>query len=236
MGGQQPLTVKAVIFDLDGTLAYFNLDYMAVRAEVRSLLIREGIPASVLALNESMFEMLKKAEIYLRNTRKSERKIDQVRNKALDIAEERELEAAKDTGLTPGAADAIKALAKMGLKLGLCTISSEKAVNLILKRFRIADYFDAVVPRNRVRHVKPNVEHLQATLKALKVDPDEAMVVGDGSVDMKCASELRVLAVGLPTEQTSPDQLVRAGANYVVTSITDLPSLVEDINEARTEA
>jgi HAD superfamily hydrolase (TIGR01549 family) len=224
------LTVKAVIFDLDGTLADFNLDYMAVRAEVRDFLIREGIPASVLAINESIFEMLKKTQIYLRNTRKSDRKIDQVRNKALDIAEQRELEAAKDTGLTPGATDTMRTLARMGLKLGLCTINSEKAVNLILKRFRIVDYFDAVVPRNKVKQVKPNVEHLQATLKALKVDPDEAMIVGDGSVDMRCASEFGVLAVGIPTKQASADELMRAGANYVVTSITDLPSLVEDIN------
>lgn len=224
------MTVKAVIFDLDGTLADFNLDYMAVRAEVRDFLIREGIPASVLAINESIFEMLKKTQIYLRNTRKSDRKIDQVRNKALDIAEQRELEAAKDTGLTPGATDTMRTLARMGLKLGLCTINSEKAVNLILKRFRIVDYFDAVVPRNKVKQVKPNVEHLQATLKALKVDPDEAMIVGDGSVDMRCASEFGVLAVGIPTKQASADELMRAGANYVVTSITDLPSLVEDIN------
>jgi len=227
------LTVKAVVFDLDGTLADFNLDYMAVRAEVREFLIREGIPASVLVVNESIFEMLKKAQIYLRNTRKSESKIDHVRNKVLDIAEQRELEAARDTGLIPGAVDTMKTLARMGLKLGLCTINSEKAVGLILKRFRIADYFDAVVPRNRVKQVKPNVEHLEATLKALKVRPDEAMVVGDGSVDMRCASELGVLAVGIPTEQSSPDQLMRAGANYVVTSIADLPTLIEDINQTR---
>ena len=227
------MTVKAVVFDLDGTLADFNLDYMAVRAEVREFLIREGIPASVLVVNESIFEMLKKAQIYLRNTRKSESKIDHVRNKVLDIAEQRELEAARDTGLIPGAVDTMKTLARMGLKLGLCTINSEKAVGLILKRFRIADYFDAVVPRNRVKQVKPNVEHLEATLKALKVRPDEAMVVGDGSVDMRCASELGVLAVGIPTEQSSPDQLMRAGANYVVTSIADLPTLIEDINQTR---
>jgi len=227
------VAVKAVVFDLDGTLADFNLDYMAVRAEVREFLIREGIPASVLVVNESIFEMLKKTQIYLRNTRKSERKIDQVRNKVLDIAEQRELEAARDTGLIPGAVDTMKTLARMGLKLGLCTINSEKAVGLILKRFRIADYFDAVVPRNRVKQVKPNVEHLEATLKALKVRPDEAMVVGDGSVDMRCASELGVLDVGIPTEQSSPDQLMRAGANYVVTSIADLPTLIEDINQTR---
>ena len=54
------LVVEAVIFDLDGTLANFNLDFKALRAEVRSYLMRIGVPASVLNVNESIFEMLDK--------------------------------------------------------------------------------------------------------------------------------------------------------------------------------
>ena len=60
------MPIKAVIFDLDGTIASFNLDYLTVRAEVRSYLMRNGLPASILATNESIFDMLKKAEIFLK--------------------------------------------------------------------------------------------------------------------------------------------------------------------------
>ncbi|MCL6578361.1 MAG: hypothetical protein K6T73_03130, partial [Candidatus Bathyarchaeota archaeon] len=59
--------IKAVVFDLDGTITSFNIDYRAVRAEVRSYLIKKGLPASVLSVNESIFEMLKKTEIFLKN-------------------------------------------------------------------------------------------------------------------------------------------------------------------------
>ena len=48
------MRVKAVIFDLDGTLASFNLDYKTVRAEVRGCLLNMGVPASVLSVNESI--------------------------------------------------------------------------------------------------------------------------------------------------------------------------------------
>ncbi|HDD69907.1 MAG TPA: hypothetical protein ENG19_02135, partial [Candidatus Bathyarchaeota archaeon] len=66
------MVIKAVIFDLDGTLANFNIDYKAVRAEVRSFLVKVGLPASILSLNESVFEMLKKAKIFLKNNGKSD--------------------------------------------------------------------------------------------------------------------------------------------------------------------
>ena len=56
------MPIEAVIFDLDGTLAHFNLDYKTLRADVRSHLIRAGVPTSVLNVNENIFEMLKKAE------------------------------------------------------------------------------------------------------------------------------------------------------------------------------
>jgi len=223
------MTVKAVVFDLDGTVASFNLDYMIVRSDVRGLLMKKGLPASVLLSNESIFEMLKKTEIFLKNNGKSERAIQKVRNEALAIAEKYELEAAKTTGLLPGVVETLKALKKMSLKLGLCTINSDKSTNYILKRFGIAGFFDVVITRNKVKHVKPNIEHLEATLKALKVNPDEALLVGDGTRDMQCARELNVIAVGLPMGVSSEKELVISGANYLITSVIDLPTLIETI-------
>jgi len=221
------MTTKAIIFDLDGTIAAFNLDYMTLRSEVRSFLIRTGVPASVLFVNESIFDMLNKTEIFLRNSGKSTRTIEKVRNDALAIAERHELEAAKTTSLLPSVVETLKILKEMGLKIGLCTVNSEKSASYILKRFGIADFFDAVIPRNKVKHVKPSGEHLEAVLKALKVSSKEALLVGDATRDMQCARELKVMAVGLSTGISTQKELMNAGANYLITSIADLPSLID---------
>lgn len=223
------MTLKAVVFDLDGTLTNFNLDYKVVRAEVRSFFIKKDLPASILSTNESIFEMLKKAEIFLKNDGKSDMAIKEIRGKALAIAEKFELEAAKSTSLLPGVAETLKTLKKMSLKIGVFTINSEKSTNYILKRFRIARFFDAVIPRNRVKYVKPSSEHLEFVLNALGVDPSETMVVGDGVSDMKCARELKAIVVGLPTGLSSVKELISSGANYMITSIIDLPMLLEQI-------
>lgn len=224
------MLIKAVIFDLDGTIADFNLDYKAVRAEVRGFLIKKGLPASILSTNESIFEMLKKVDIFLKNN-KTAKTFQEIRDGVLTIAERHELEAAKDTSLLPGVTEMLNTLRKANLKTALFTINSEKSTNYILKRFRIADFFDAVIPRDSVRYVKPNAEHLETALKVLTISPDEAIVVGDGSSDMRCARELKVIAVGLPGGVSSMKDLIASGANYVITSLTDLPILVEEINK-----
>lgn len=229
------MSVKAIIFDLDGTLVGFNLDYRALRAEVRGYLAKRGVPASVLSLQENIFEMLKKAELFLRNSGKSAEAMKRLRNEAFAIAEKYELEAAMSTGLLSGAVETLKALKRMGLKIGLCTINSEKSAGYILQRFKIAKFFDVTVTRNMVKQVKPNPEHLQVVLKALSLAPEESVVVGDSSVDMQCARELKAIAVGLPTGISTVQQLTDNGANYIITSINDLPVLIERINKAQVE-
>ncbi len=220
------MNVKAVIFDLDGTLVGFNLDFRALRAEVRGYLANRGVPASVLSLQENVFEMLKKAELFLRNSGKSAEAVEQLRSEVLRIAEKYELEAAMSTGLLSGAVETLKALKRMGLKIGLCTIDSEKSTSYVLQRFKIVEFFDAVVTRDMVRQVKPHPEHLQVVLNALSVAPEESVVVGDSGADMQCAKELKAIAVGLPTGISTVQQLMNHGADYIITSITHLPVLI----------
>lgn len=190
-----------------------------------------GIPASILAANESIFDMLNKTEIFFKNNNKSQRAFTKVRNEALNIAEKYETEAAKTTELLPGVPETLKTLRNMGLKLGLCTINGDKSTKYILKRFDLAKLFDAVTPRNKVKFVKPNTQHLETTLKALRVKPKEAVLVGDGTPDMRCAREMSVTAVGLSTGVRSEKELTDAGANYIITSVSELPVLLRKVSK-----
>lgn len=225
------MRIQAVIFDLDGTLANFNLDYKALRAEVRNYLMRIGVPASVLKVNESIFEMLKKAEIFMKNKKKTNEAFEQVRSQTLAIAEKYEIESASTTSLLPGAVETLKELKRMNLKLGLCTSNSEKAANYILQRFKIDEYFSIMVPRNRVKNVKPNTEQFEMALKNLGVEPQAALIVGDSIADMQSAKELKAIAVGFPTGFSATEQLKTSGANYIITALTDLPTLIKKLNE-----
>ena len=225
------MAIDAVIFDLDGTLAHFNLDFKALRSEVRSYLISMRVPVSVLEVNESIFEMLKKTEIFIKNSSKSAEAFEEIRTRSLVIAEKYEMEAAASTSLLNGAVETLKDLQKMNVKMGLCTTSSERAANYILQRFKIDSYFKVVVPRDKVKYVKPHKEQCELALKTLGVRPKATVMVGDSIVDMQSAAELKAISVGLTTGLSSTEQLMGNGANYIITSLTDLPILIKKINK-----
>ncbi|RLI34831.1 hypothetical protein DRO55_06010, partial [Candidatus Bathyarchaeota archaeon] len=158
------MTIRAVVFDLDGTLVEFKLDYKTLRADVINLLASRGLPRSLFSLKESVFNMLRKAEVSMRNNGKGEDEIREIRDAILSIADRYELEAARRTNLISGVIPTLKALKGMSLKMGLFTINGVKATEYILQRFRLKGFFDVIVPRDFVPSTKPDPAHLREAL------------------------------------------------------------------------
>jgi phosphoglycolate phosphatase-like HAD superfamily hydrolase len=123
-------------------------------------------------------------------------------------------------------------LKRRGIKIGLFTLNGDKTARYILQKYKLGEFFGVTVPRNKVNYVKPNPEHLEVALKVLGVLPEETLVVGDGKVDMESARELKAIAVGLPTGTSTIKQLSNHGANYIITSITDLPILIDKLRSS----
>jgi len=226
------LVVRAVVFDLDGTLVSFNVDYRAIRADVLGLLARQGLPRSIFSLREGVFDTLAKAELYMRNRGRGGQEFQRVKNGVLSVVVRHEMEAARATVLVPGALETLKALRESGLRTALFTVNGEAPTNHILRRFRLGDLFDAVVTRESAPSVKPNPGHLEAVLRKLGVEPGEALVVGDSVHDVRCALGLGVTAVGVATGISSPEDLTRAGATRVISSLTELPALVGQLGSS----
>ncbi|MDG6222316.1 MAG: HAD family hydrolase [Candidatus Bathyarchaeota archaeon] len=221
--------IKAVIFDLDGTLTEFNLDFKACRTQVIQRLSEQGMPQQLFSLNESAFDMLLKIKKYL-GPEPQENEMREFKKIVFSIVENFELQAAKETKMFPGVLETLDTLRKMRLKMGLCTISGKKASGLILRSFGIEHFFGAVFPRESVINVKPNPVHLQAVLDSLNVNANEAIFVGDSIKDIICATKLGVMAVGVTTGLSSMEQLKNSGSNYIISSITEVPHLITELN------
>jgi HAD superfamily hydrolase (TIGR01509 family) len=165
----------------------------------------------------------------MKNSGKEEEFVE-LKNKVISIVERYEAEAARKTHLLPHILKTLKTLREMKLKMAICTTNGEKSTSHILKRLRIAHFFEAVVTREAVSAVKPDPAHLEAALKALNIKPEEAIVVGDSTRDMECAQKLNILAVGVTTGISSPEALTNAGADYLASSSADIPTLIQQLN------
>ncbi len=223
------MKIKAVIFDLDGTIVDFNIDFKAARTEVMNLLTQQDLPSSLVSVNESVFVTLKKVEKLMKENGKEEQEFLKLKEKVIAVVESYEAKAARETNLILGILETLKTLREMKLKIALFTANGEKSTNHILKRFRLRQFFDAIITRESVLAVKPDPAHLKTALKSLKVEPEEAVVIGDSVRDMECARELKVLAVGVATGFSSIDELARAGADYLASSSTDILLLIQHL-------
>ncbi len=227
--GWSALAIKAVIFDLDGTVVGFNIDFKTARAEIACLLIQHNLPSSLLSVNESIFITLKKVEKLMKD--KEYQEFVKLKEKVISVVERYEAKAARETNLIPGILETLKALREMKLKIALFTANGEKSTNHIFSRFGLRQFFDVIITREAVSAVKPDPVHLEAALKVLKVRPEEALVIGDSIRDVECARQLGVLALGVTTGFSSIDELTRAGADYLVSSSTDILSLLQKLNK-----
>ena len=227
--------IRAVIFDLDGTLKEFNLDIKGCRTKIINLLTREGFSRSLFSLNESAFDMLKKVKKYLITEDGKKQEFAKIEDMVFSVVEDFELEAARTAKMFAGIPETLKALRDMKLKIALCTISSEKTTSYILKRFHLEQFFDAVITRESVFEVKPHPTHLEAALNALKVKSQEAVLVGDSVKDIECAIQLNVLAVGVTTGLSSIEELTCSGAHYIASSANDIPILIQQLNSKNSE-
>ena len=58
--------IKAVVFDLDGTLVPFTLDVNKCRTQIIQSLIEQNFPSSLFSTKETAFDMLLKIKKYLK--------------------------------------------------------------------------------------------------------------------------------------------------------------------------
>lgn len=184
--------VRALIFDLDGTLIDSAPDLQAAanrmlpplgRREVGlkeiQMMIGDGVPKLVERCFAATGEIPPREEF------------DQY--VAAFIADY-EPRSAELTVAFDGAHDVLQNLKAQGIKLSICTNKPYGATMQILEKLELAQYFDIVIGGDTLPGIKkPDPRHLQAALEKMGAEPGEAAMVGDNANDVNASH-----AAGLP--------------------------------------
>ena len=218
------LKLKGLIIDMDGTITKFNLDYVAARKRALDELDRLGLRTPDMNEQVNLYVILNQLGEKLEPTRFRE-----LRATLYKFFEEMEVKAAEDATLLPGAANTLHELRSKPLKIGLVTNNSRAGTDLTLQRLSLQTAFDAVVTRDDCEEMKPASAPILKVLTELRVLPDAAILVGDGVLDIQAAKAAGVRSVAVTTGPFPIERILKAQPDYILSSIGDLPLLIEKL-------
>jgi phosphoglycolate phosphatase-like HAD superfamily hydrolase len=75
---EQKMPLKAIVWDLDGTLIHFKIDYLKARRTSINLLKRYGVPKHLLTVKISILENMKLAREHFKKEGYTEEKINSI--------------------------------------------------------------------------------------------------------------------------------------------------------------
>ncbi len=191
--------VKAVGFDLDGTLflTYVNYDHLRVADRVVSE--RHNIPFSeIYCPKPEAYRLRRPIEKWLEeHGRGSEypaisREID-------DLSLEIEEEFLSEATTYPRSVECISILKSKGLKVGLLSRGGRHYAESVLKKFGIFEEMDAVVGRDHTCYdnAKPSPVAMTEFADELGVRPEEILYLGDNFTDYLSATGAGATFVGV---------------------------------------
>ena len=171
--------IRAVIFDLDGTLVESAADLQAAASTLLAELGSEPIDlATITSFIGNGIDMLVLRCLDARG----------IAHVAGDGAVDRFKQIYATQGyphsrLFPGVAHALHLLAARGFRLGVCTNKDEGPSRSILAKLGVSELFDVVIGGDTLDVRKPDPGALIAAAAGCGVSPDEIAYVGDSEID-----------------------------------------------------
>lgn len=212
---------RAVLFDLDGTLVHSAPD---LAGSLDDLLAEHGLAPlgidAVAGMIGGGVTILVRRGFAARGRLLDALEAERAAARFMTIYEPR---ATRHTRLMPGAAEALAALARAGVRLAVCTNKPQIVSERILAELGVVDRFDVVVGGDHGLAKKPDPAILMHALSLLGAERAGAVHVGDSAADVEAARAAGVRCVVVEGGYAAAPA-VQLGADRVVASLADLPA------------
>ena len=212
--------LKAVVFDLDGTLTVLNLPLEAMRRDTKAYFIGKGAPTELFEPADGISSSTTKAREYFLSSgtlpdtwKKYESEMD-------TILDKHEASATKKVILMDDTIEVIRGITDIGLKTAILTNNGRSSVNAILEQTKLDGLFDIIQTRHESPRAKPFPDGLLKIVARLDVERNEAIYVGDAGIDAVAAKRAGLEFWGVTTGETDHESLLRAGASLTFESLS----------------
>ncbi len=135
------------------------------------------------------------------------------------------------SAMYPGALEGLTALREKSYILACVTNKPRRFTPPLLEAFDIDHFFDYLICGDDLSVKKPDPQVLQTVLKQTKLNPLQAVMVGDSASDIKAAqsANMKSFCVSYGYNQLSDLEISQGkgvdalGADYIIDSIAELP-------------
>lgn len=209
--------VRAVLFDLDGTLVD---SYPAITASVNHVRALHGLPPLTVA---AVTRYVGRGPDFL--LEHTVGRGDPTTNLAAYRAHHPTV-LREGTRLLPDAHDTLATLHARGVKLGICSNKPVAFTRELVAHLGVAGFLKVVLGPEDVGRLKPAPDMLQTALAQLQVLPNEALYVGDMTVDIDTARSAGVRVAVVSTGSDTPEALDRAGPDRRLQRLAEIVAWV----------
>lgn len=168
--------VKAVIFDLDGTLVNSMWMWKSIDVEY---LEKKGIavPADIQAFQEELEGMgFTETAVFFKKRFQIEDSLEKIKKTWIDMAEEKYC---NEVPLKPGVKEFLEELKNRSIRVGISSSNSRKLIETVLKAHHIEEYFDCITTCCEVANSKPAPDVYLKTAEGLQIAPKDCLVFED---------------------------------------------------------
>ncbi len=218
--------IKAIVWDLDGTLIHFKIDFMKARKLAIHILKENGAPETVLSTNKTILENVNAAKKVFHTLNYDDSRVKNITKQIDEEISKVEYEAALQATPVNGIEEVLKFAKQKNVKQAIYTYNSTKNAVFSIKKVELEKYFDAVVGRDEVNNPKPHPEHLFEICKRLGVTPSEVLVIGDTLRDIEGAQNISAPSIAIHTKLFDINTLKQA--DYIVEE-SEIPLKLIDI-------
>ncbi len=192
--------IKAIIWDLDGTLIDFKINSVKARRKAIKVLRDYGIPKDNLSIEMPILENVKISRVIFNELGLSSEKIKEIIKEVNNAVILVEHEAAIKATLTQGIDQVLEFAKKKRLKQAVFTYNTHNNARISLETAGIFHYFEVIVGRDDTKNLKPHPDHLKHICEKIDVKPDQIVVIGDTGRDIEAAINIGSRSIALNTK------------------------------------